>query len=575
MKKLLLILLLLVSAKLPAQIIGRAHGGSGPWLSADTLKFFQSKGTLKPAWTTLSATSFLPDSSGNTAKYLQVLAGGGFGWATPTGGSPYFKDDGGTPVQDPLVTSGKKAYSIGDSVTTTGYGSISWGGRLVNSGVRSVLIAPDAGFLSTQTGNLTVNIGGGNLSGGVGSLVLGNNNEDFVTSNVDDGTHGYNIILGGYTQNNHATDNLNFAAGYNVQVYGTGNLALLGSTASGTASDYNVSLGWNSFISGASGKKYQVNIGPHNGNYPTGNFDSIMIFSNQPNTKVNNTDEIVFGGGNINSSTDWAFQFGMGGKWGNPSTFDVLSGKRNGTVAFGNPGGTFLGLIPDTTGNSTKVLSVVAGGGFSWASAGGGSSTSYLTMSVPLMASGISHSEGGTGAIAYSIGGTKQSTGGTNPSNSWVRADLDAAGNDDIGGHIMRFHARCRMETEGSDFAAFIGIGKTNQNNTPFSPAERWIGIKIERAASGSVTVKGTTNNNSTETTVTLAGVTETSFFDLGIDITATSATFYINGVSKGTISTNFPANLYAWYCAGITNNGGASNSAFTVIAATLELQSY
>lgn len=231
------------------------------------------------------------------------------------------------------------------------------------------------------------------------------------------------------------------------------------------------------------------------------------------------------------------------------------------------------GFTPKLPNDAAKYLDGT--GAFS-VPAGGGGGSSYLTLCVPFQQAGImNHSEAGTGSITYGAGGIKQTTGATSNSNSWTHAGLDDAGNDDLGGHAMRFHARCRISTSGSDYAAYIGIGKVNENNNPFGSADRWIGIKIERAASGTATVKGTTNNNSTETTTTLSSVTETSFFDLGIDITSSSATFYINGVNKGSVSANFPANIYYYYCSGISNIGVAGSSALTTIAASLEVFSY
>ncbi len=66
-----LLLAFLFSANAEAQvkhILPRAGGGTGPWNSADTLKFLRSKGTLAPVW----ATAPIPDSV--RASYHSVIA---------------------------------------------------------------------------------------------------------------------------------------------------------------------------------------------------------------------------------------------------------------------------------------------------------------------------------------------------------------------------------------------------------------------------------------------------------------------------------------------------------------------
>lgn len=335
MKKLLLILLLLMSAKLPAQIVGRGHGGSGPWLSADTLKFFQSKGTLKPVWTTLSNTSFFPDSSGNTAKYLQVLAGGGFGWATPTGGSPYFKDDGGTPVRAPTVTAATKGFAIGDSAVNTADYGIAWGNNAHNTAIFGIAIGstPYPAFsYARNSGKYGTAIGAQALCKSYGSVSIGYSADDECTSNVDALTGGGNIVIGETASND--TGSFNTLIGFSATSEQSRSCLSLGDAAY-TKGVCDISIGSNSGTQSSSRKSRRIFISSvdqvQDNNASA--FDSTTMI-NGLNLIARNSGAYYFGYGNTTGSTD-LFVVGAGGVYGNASTFNALRILRDGTTTIG------------------------------------------------------------------------------------------------------------------------------------------------------------------------------------------------------------------------------------------------
>lgn len=89
--------------------------------------------------------------------------------------------------------------------------------------------------------------------------------------------------------------------------------------------------------------------------------------------------------------------------------------------------GALKNLVPDTTGKSTKVLSVAAGGGFSWVSASGGgtNASSQATPADPtgttdgtgkMMGLAGSFTPSNTGKVLIIISGTSSNTSGNGAS---------------------------------------------------------------------------------------------------------------------------------------------------------------
>lgn len=100
---------------------------------------------------------------------------------------------------------------------------------------------------------------------------------------------------------------------------------------------------------------------------------------------------------------------------------------------------------------------------------------------------------------------------------------------------IVRFP---NLSTSSDEYIARIGLSDGTAGD-----AVDGVYFEYDRATNGDFWVIKTASNSSRTTTVTTTAVAGTTWYHLKCEINAaaTSATYYINGVSVGTISSNFP----------------------------------
>lgn len=89
----------------------------------------------------------------------------------------------------------------------------------------------------------------------------------------------------------------------------------------------------------------------------------------------------------------------------------------------------------------------------------------------------------------------------------------------------------------------YFGLGEISSSTSGHTFTQKHIGFKIVWSG-GTATVSGTVADGTTESTVALSGVTVTNqnYYSAVCDSAGGSVEFFVNGVSKGTVSANYPA---------------------------------
>lgn len=315
-----------------------------------------------------------PDTTGNSAKFLR----GDLSWQTAGGGSPYFKDDGGIPSVAPIVSASTKSFSIGDGTQALYGNDVAFGNGTRDSGVTTIAIGRN-NIVNSGT-SLSIVIGDGNHLAGMHNILIGDG------GNIYSPNGGKNTVIGYGAFAINSTTAYSSALGASANVYGAGDIAIGHSECAGNheivicggtqsvqaraGGDYATLVG--DGTGSASQSAHHVtflgaNVGKNlAGNYDTGlgafgaasqgsfsAFDSTVQIGCYADT-ARNAGEFLCGTGMNNTGTNYAFQLGLGGVYGNPAFFDGLSVNFDGTVTAGKNFASTLRTVTNSTDTGTQ-----------------------------------------------------------------------------------------------------------------------------------------------------------------------------------------------------------------------------
>lgn len=268
--------------------------------------------------------------------------------------------DSTAPVQTPTVTTDTKGIAFGDSAYTDSYGAKAFGRRSHATAVDADVF----GSGSVASGWKSGAWGKSSTAQSVGSQCFGGA-FDACTSQVDDGTHGHNYLMGDASSTTNSTDDMNLAFGYNCNVGGDGNVSLgANNYNNGSNAGYGLFLGYGIGLFNAADAKYITILGAYgsiaasytSANLPHSTFDTVtFIGANTKALYAKNAFSYYLGSANdttVSTSGD-LFVIGNGGKYGNATRSNALLVERNGTVFAGKNFASTLRTI--TNANDSGV----------------------------------------------------------------------------------------------------------------------------------------------------------------------------------------------------------------------------
>ena len=351
--------------------------------------------------------NLVPDSTGKSGDYLQVLAGGGYDWianngvtsfsAGVTGLTPSTATTGAVTLAGTLNSghggTGLTTYTTGDMIYWDGFNltklAIGGANTLIHGGTVPAYSAVDltadvtgvltktnggTGLSSYSTGDILYANGSGNLTrlaiGSYGGVLV--NSTTGLPAWVAPGTSGYVLTshgissdadwqpasTGTVTSVSGTTNRITVATGTTTPVIdisssyvGQSSITTLGTIATGVWNGTGVGVAY-----GGTGVALLTAHGVLVGNGTSG----VNV------TSVGATNTVLHG----NTGADPTYSaVALGSDVS--GTLPIANGGTAGTTA----AAALKNIVPDTTGNTGKFLSVAAGGGINWQSASGGSGT--------------------------------------------------------------------------------------------------------------------------------------------------------------------------------------------------------
>lgn len=251
--------------------------------------------------------------------------------------------------------------------------------------------------------------------------------------------------------------------------------------------------------------------------------------------------------------------------------------KGNGTVVSAavnsdlpSMSATVGGAVPTPPNNTTTFL---RGDGTFAAPAGATSTPTMMACTIFETIARYSVSNTTSGTSTFGINGLVLDTSNTISSASRTLWNMSAT-NSEVGN--PSFSCCLVVDTPGTDFNAFLGLGSVSISGTAINFAQVHAGFKIIRASNGTITLSAT-QSAGTESATSLTTLTGGDTLELILKVNGTSSVDYYWRKNNGTLSsatniaTNNPSGLTSSSAFGVTNAGVASQTIIKVASASYQ----
>lgn len=232
-------------------------------------------------------------------------------------------------------------------------------------------------------------------------------------------------------------------------------------------------------------------------------------------------------------------------------------------VLTGGSAGTALGSVaPGTSGN------VLTSDGTDWTSAapaGGSTPTISFGTIFESNSSRFILDQTGTGTEVFDSNGVSMKTGATISSYAQLIANI-LLGTSKLEVGNPSFSGSFYLQTSGTTFDYFIGIGSPGIDGSGITFTDKHIGFKVVRTASGTINLFATQANGTTETaSSSLTTLTDGDDLELILKVNSTTSVDYYWRKNSGTLSaatnltTNMPTTVGGSITIKISNHGVAT----------------